>query len=108
MASSIDELVGNFEQLVSTLREMKEEGQKSGKSSLSRAVDTQIGILNNAVHRSMTDCGALTYAKQYGSVQPNQVSNILRQIAATIDNSKNPHKDLVIEDIQKLITSISG
>lgn len=106
MANSVDTLVGEFEKLVSTLRGMQEKGQEPGQSSLARAVDTQVGILSNALHRSKIDCESLMYAKQYGSLNPEQVAVVLRQIAAAIDNSESPDQNLVIDDIQKIIDSI--
>lgn len=43
------------------------------------------------------------HAMEYG---PAQAASILRQIAAAIDNSRNPQRDLVIEDIQRIIAAI--
>ena len=42
------------------------------------------------------------------SSKPSEVSKRLLQIAAAIENSKLPQRDLVIEDIQKIIKSIGG
>jgi hypothetical protein len=106
MSESVDKLVAEFEKLVSTLRGMAEKGKESGQSSLARAVDTQVGILGNAIHRSMVDCGALEYAKQYGSMKPTQVAEVLRRIASAIDNSRNPQRRLVVEDIRRVIAVI--
>jgi hypothetical protein len=107
MANTVEELVNEFNDLITVLKEMQEKGQEPGQSSLSRAVDTQVGILSNAFHRSKIDCGALEYAKQYGSVEPGEAAEILRKIAAAIDNSRNPQCDLVIEDIKRVIAGIS-
>jgi len=108
MATSVDELANEFDQLLSTYKEIEEAGKQPGKSSLVRAVKTQVGIMSNAVHRSMIDCGALTYAKQYGAVKPARVAHILRQIASAIDNSQNPSRKLVVEDIQRVIANINA
>jgi hypothetical protein len=106
MANSVDELVGEFNSLVSTLQGMQEQGQEPGQTSLTRAVDVQIGILSNALHRSKVDCDALMYGKKYGSLEPEQVSSILYKMANAIDKSKSPRRDLVIEDIKKVIASL--
>jgi hypothetical protein len=42
-------------------------------------------------------------AMEYG---PGQAASVLRQIATAIDNSKNPRRDWVVEDIQKVIAAI--
>lgn len=39
-------------------------------------------------------------------MKPSQVSTKLRQIAAAIDNSKNPRRDLVALDLKKLVKDI--
>jgi hypothetical protein len=39
-------------------------------------------------------------------MKPSQVASKLRQIASTIDNSKNPRKDLVAADLKKVIGNL--
>jgi len=39
-------------------------------------------------------------------MKPSQVASKLRQIAAAIDNSKNPRKDLVAADLHRVVTAI--
>lgn len=39
-------------------------------------------------------------------MKPTQVSKYLRKIAAAIDNSKNPRRELVAEDLKRVITAI--
>jgi hypothetical protein len=47
--------------------------------------------------------------KREGSeVKPSEVSAKLRQIAATIDRSRNPRRDLVASDIRKIVATMAG
>lgn len=39
-------------------------------------------------------------------MKPSQVSTKLRQIAAAIDNSKNPRRDLVAADLKRVIIAV--
>jgi hypothetical protein len=41
-------------------------------------------------------------------MKPSQVASKLRQIAAAIDNSKNPRADLVARDLKRIIVSVGG
>lgn len=41
-------------------------------------------------------------------MKPSQVTTILRHIATTIENSKNPDRNLVARDIQLLINKVAG
>lgn len=44
--------------------------------------------------------------KKKSSMTPNEVSYVIRQIATAIDNSSNPRRELVAEDLQKVIAGV--
>lgn len=39
-------------------------------------------------------------------MKPSQLSSILRRIAAAIDNSKSPSRELVAEDLRRVISNL--
>jgi hypothetical protein len=41
-------------------------------------------------------------------MKPSQVSTVLLKIASAIDNSKNPKRELVSQDLKKLLVKISS
>ena len=41
-------------------------------------------------------------------MKPSETSNVLRQIAAAIDNSKQPDKRLVVADLKKVIANMEA
>jgi len=41
-------------------------------------------------------------------VKPSDVANRLRQIAAAIDNSKSPKRELVAEDLQEVLSVLEN
>jgi ElaB/YqjD/DUF883 family membrane-anchored ribosome-binding protein len=44
--------------------------------------------------------------KKKSSMTPDEASYTIRQIAAAIDNSENPRRDLVVEDINRVIATL--
>jgi hypothetical protein len=42
------------------------------------------------------------------TMKPSHIASRLRQIAAAIDNSKNPRRDLVARDLQQVIIAVGS
>ena len=41
-------------------------------------------------------------------MKPNELVDVLRRMATAIDSSKNPDRNMVIEDLQKVLSTMSG